>query len=770
MKRNSEAGYSLIELAVVILITGVMVSSFLAGYKVYLRKETINTTASNTSLVTRAVGNFLIQQGRYPCPARFDIDRTHPDYGMEGDCADTSLAVGTCGNGICIENGARLIGGTPATTIMGPGANMAASHPEMLLDSWLCGPTPCNYPEYLNFMYTNVPSMMCPNPGDTFYATCTFPGMCAYGHNHNICDSHEMFIYQIHSGFPGVFAEVNVPAFAGTAPRVRRGTIPFRTLNLPEDFSEDGYEMKIDYVVTEALAATGTYDKDSGGIDVVDVHDNSLVSPVGSSHFVMVSHGMDKAGAYTRHGKMGIPCSVGKRDTENCNTSSVSAVYRAATKSFVKGAAHFDDSVEYYTAVDTPLWKVATDSSNIRDLIQAGVPGGGMVGFGAVVQTQTVEVAGDIRSRESLLLTELCDKDGVSCFPTDKITGDRLEMKCPAGEYMSGIANGQVICTASPEFRCPPGAMLVGLNAVNGSLNCTVPVPCPAKAITVCTPDDRMLLAGVQDQSQTFTAGDSRVVIYKCNAGAWGLISATGRCTCIPVDDTTTPLCTSILDGGWLGNAVVHTVVTCSPHDSNTTTDTSACVCTPISQTSIASCPSGWTGNKTVQRDWTCSSPTEGLWGSWYTAVNSCVCASFTETRNLTCPTAHTGIWTQSRSFTCPASWSAWTDVIKTCACTGLPDQTRTVNCDSGFVGNKTQKREYSCGIGWSVWTDFPDPPTTCSPITFTWRAQSTPVLSGSQGAGLLIGSGCPSQYETGPCWGYAAGGMFNNYPTCSCE
>ena len=335
---------------------------------------------------------------------------------------------------------------------------------------------------------------------------------------------------------------------------------------------------------------------------------------------------------------------------------------------------------------------------------------------------------------------------------------------------MSGIANGQVICTAAPEFRCPPGALLVGINAVNGSLNCTVPVPCPVTTVSVCTPDDRVLASGVQDQTQVLTAGDSRVATYHCSSGSWSLISTTGMCTCIPLDETTNPLCTSILDGGWLGNATVHTVVTCSPHDSNTTKDISACVCTPISKTSTISCPSGWTGSKTIQSDWTCSSSTSGSWGSWYVIVDLCVCNDFTETRNLTCPIAYTGIWTQSRTFTCPSSWSSWTDVIKTCACTGLSDQTRTVNCGAGFAGTKTQKRTYTCGVGWSVWVDFPDPPTTCSPITFSWRAQSTPILSTSKGAGSLIGSGCPSQFDIAPCWGYAAGGKYNNYPTCSCE
>ncbi|MFH1157994.1 MAG: hypothetical protein V1721_03805 [Pseudomonadota bacterium] len=763
-KRNSETGHSLIELAIVTLVAGVLISSFLAGYNVYIRKTTTDTTVSNTGLVTRAVGNFLIQQGRYPCPARADLDRNSPDYGMEGDCADVSQAAGTCANGICIETGARLLGATPAMEVLGPGPQMASDHPEMLLDSWLCGAAPCNYAEYLGFIYTNDPSMKCPNSGDEFEATCPL------SHDHDLCDVGEMRFYQIHSGFLGIFAEVSVPAFAGTAPRVRRGTVPFRTLNLPEEFSEDGYGMKIDYAVTEPLAVSGTYDKNSGGVAVVDGNGNTLVEPAGSAHFVMVSHGPDKQGATTRQGKMGVPCPAGNLDTENCNTSAASAVYRAAAKASVSGAAHFDDNVEYYTAVDTPLWRVATDSSNIRDLVNAGSPGGGTVGVGAAIQTQTVEVAGDIRGRDSLLVTELCDKAGTSCFPTDKITGDKAEMKCPAGEYVSGIANGQVICTTVPEFRCPPGALLTGVSTATGSLNCVVPVPCPARTVTVCTANDRMLAAGVQGQTQSVTAGDSRVATYKCNAGAWSLFSATGVCSCTAADTTTYPLCTSVLAGGWTGNATVHTVTTCLPYASNTTTDISACVCTPISQTTAGTCSASWTGGKMLQRDWTCGTPTSGSWGAWYVISDTCVCNALTQTQNLSCPTAYTGIWTQSRTFTCPSTWSAWADVVNTCVCTGLPAEMRTVSCGAGFAGNKVQKRTYTCGTGWSAWVDFPDPPTTCSPVTFTWKAQSTPVLSSSQGAGSLIGSGCPSQYATASCWGYAPGSKFNNYPTCSCE
>ena len=120
---------------------------------------------------------------------------------MEGDCADTSQAVGTCGNGICIENGARLLGATPSVRVLVPGSDMAASHPEMLLDSWLCGPTPCNYVEYLSFMYTNIPSMTCPNVGDIFEVTCLVGG----AHIHDLCDAQDMHLYQEHSGFPDIF-------------------------------------------------------------------------------------------------------------------------------------------------------------------------------------------------------------------------------------------------------------------------------------------------------------------------------------------------------------------------------------------------------------------------------------------------------------------------------------------------------------------------------------------------------------------------------------
>ena len=79
-------GYTLIELSVVMAVTGILVASFLSAYNLYVQQQVRMKTELNVSMVTSALSNYLIQKGRYPCPARMDALRTDADYGMETEC------------------------------------------------------------------------------------------------------------------------------------------------------------------------------------------------------------------------------------------------------------------------------------------------------------------------------------------------------------------------------------------------------------------------------------------------------------------------------------------------------------------------------------------------------------------------------------------------------------------------------------------------------------------------------------------------------------
>lgn len=103
------AGYTLVELAVVLLIAGMFVASGLQVLKLYNKQKAFQTTDSNMSEIVNQIHAYLEANGHYPCPARLDVPRTDSEYGMEGDCDDTSVAIGTCADGICVEESVSQI-------------------------------------------------------------------------------------------------------------------------------------------------------------------------------------------------------------------------------------------------------------------------------------------------------------------------------------------------------------------------------------------------------------------------------------------------------------------------------------------------------------------------------------------------------------------------------------------------------------------------------------------------------------------------------------
>jgi len=691
LKNKSARGYTLIELAIVIAVAGIVLASGASAYKLYLKNQEISTTVNNTSLVVNAISNFMIQQGRYPCPARLNAKRTDYDYGMETDCTDVSVAPGNCSNGICVEKKK-----TDATV------------------------------------------------------------------------------------------------------RVRRGGVPFRQLSLPEPYSEDGYHMRIAYAVTEKLTNALTYDVNGGGISIEDDQTpaRSIVNPPDSAHFLVLSAGADKLGAYTHEGQPYLPCGTGL-DSANCDTSPANpdAVYRFAKTSTTGGASNYDDYLKFYTSVDAQLWKVADPGGlDIRDLVNAGAPGGGKIGVGNGVPGQTLDVNGNIQVTGNAQVSQLCDNNQTpspgGCFPPDRIGGTTPEMDCtnPAHPgydvtkpYVTGIQGGAVVCSALPTVGCAAGQKMTGV-AADGTLICGSFTGCPAGSVNVCKDqttgiwDTRPVPVGVTGQnfSTSPVSGISRVNSYQCNNGSWGLTGKTGICSCTNSTNTSTMSCNDFMGtGNWTGNATVTTTRVC-PAPPTTTTVSSACVCAAATQTTTDSCPSGQAGSITSKQAWVCDSPTAGHYNAPVVTSNTCACAPQTQTQTKACPSsAYTGGIQQKNVFQCPAgTWTGWTDVPggNTCVCgPGGTVQNQPAGCPAGQVGQVQQTRTYNCATDtWSAWANIPGT-STCSPVTYSWKPQSA-ATSSSVRIGNQVDSPCPTQNDTGSCYSAAAGGGYLNYPSCTCQ
>ncbi len=88
MKKNA-GGFSLIELALVMIIVGVMYASGFTAYAQYLKQKRLDDTFETMRLINGAFTEFVARNGYYPCPARRTASPSDADYGVS-TCVPTS--------------------------------------------------------------------------------------------------------------------------------------------------------------------------------------------------------------------------------------------------------------------------------------------------------------------------------------------------------------------------------------------------------------------------------------------------------------------------------------------------------------------------------------------------------------------------------------------------------------------------------------------------------------------------------------------------------
>lgn len=108
---GSAGGYSLLEMAMALMIIGLFLAGFAQLYAIYRQSGETTNSQLSIELAVSKLHTYRQQRGFYPCPASLDAARTDPAYGMPTDCADTALPVGSCAGGVCIEQSVRTISG-----------------------------------------------------------------------------------------------------------------------------------------------------------------------------------------------------------------------------------------------------------------------------------------------------------------------------------------------------------------------------------------------------------------------------------------------------------------------------------------------------------------------------------------------------------------------------------------------------------------------------------------------------------------------------------
>ena len=118
-KKNSSKGYTLIQMAIALMVVGILVGAAAQIYANYKTKSDYLTTYNRIENVVQRLYAYKQATGVFPCPSGLSLPRTGtpPGYGQVSNCADTvSIPNGTCSGGICIRTTTRDTNPDPALT------------------------------------------------------------------------------------------------------------------------------------------------------------------------------------------------------------------------------------------------------------------------------------------------------------------------------------------------------------------------------------------------------------------------------------------------------------------------------------------------------------------------------------------------------------------------------------------------------------------------------------------------------------------------------
>lgn len=317
---------------------------------------------------------------------------------------------------------------------------------------------------------------------------------------------------------------------AAVAPFCNRqeGSVPYQTLGLNIEKIYDGWNNKLLYAVTDAMAQNGGFPAGTAGalqiqeVNIIDhpvtclpVCANSLlpypgaipnpcdpavnypanaISTSNNITYTILTHGEDGRGAYTENGGAPIAACVAgaSADDENCNgdTIYISNQNNCLTDT-TNTVNRFDDGI-----IPGALSLVADGLGDTRGLpsrmFEDRVPGsiGNTVSFsginnenpqreldiiGDIVATDTNGITGDGGDGSARAENFCSAADPASCFKAALIGGNEPSMQCAGNTAMIAIGSNQATCVrqfsaTATTAPCPTGQYVISLSATGGAI------------------------------------------------------------------------------------------------------------------------------------------------------------------------------------------------------------------------------------------------------------------------------------------------------------
>lgn len=338
MSRSRYAGFSLLELSVVLLIISLVAAMGLGLGSNALKGADRVATQEKLAAIKKALNQFAQQNGYLPCPADRTLTPGNANYGVERRQYSgtgysgpfTATFSGGGGSGATATLGASVTGGAVSSVMVTAGGSGYTSAPAVNLAGGGGSGGSASATVVNNAVaYVTVPN--CNTSSGIVLNSETYIGM-----------------------------------------------VPVRTLGLPDNFAGDAWNDKITYAVNWNLTdGPGSYANPViagpsvhyGTVGARQFATRGPAAEPGSAlnnvaAYVLVSHGPDGRGAYPVDGTAAVgTCGSTAADSENCNDDSIfiDARYFDGTQ----GSTFSDDYLAWDTnlAGQTPLSNVTSPTS-----------------------------------------------------------------------------------------------------------------------------------------------------------------------------------------------------------------------------------------------------------------------------------------------------------------------------------------------------------------------------------------------------------------------
>lgn len=709
-------GYSLVEMAIAMVVVGLLIAPTADVYSNYLKQQKRQTTLENVQNVLTAIQSYRTANGVFPCPSGLNVPRGALTYGSAVNCTSTgpiavNPATGNCDltptsptYGICVEQTQRadatglafsafqkrvLVGGVPFRQMQIPEKQ--------------------TYDGYGNrLVYVMTQSM-----GDLSTLSSLNGGITIQDPTgKSLTKPDDSAVFAVYSTGPDgvggwtMEGAVHIPCTGAVGADVANCNLGFEGgAGTATAILVDGYESS---------------PKDANHYDDYMMYFQSQPDPL----WRVVT---------------------GTTNIQDLTDKSVGIGVTTPTAGV---------QLDVAAAITAPV--LSDGSANTDSLIVYGYNAGAYNG-----------------NQGKALTDQICDANGANCFDPIHIGGTAPPpgsyaigdpgMVCPTGTYMAGVdgatvnVSGGADCYPIPR-TCPTGQVMNGITA--GNPNCvTVPDTCAATDMGVCSTSVHLntVIQGTVQPSSPATVngalGGCRQVQWTCQAGGTWLQTTdvnpsycSFTTTCTPVACTCTTLHNSNFSNTAPSTCTKQSCTNCGG-GSTISVVTDNCVCKSPTTTTQA-CPSPWTGGtRTRQTTYSGANCTATI-GAW--DQTGCTCSRpATQVTTISCP-ANTNSGTATR--TCPLNPStctyltgaSCTDDYSACVCVPPNPTTRTIPASCPAGGSGTQNQTFDT--------------TSC-----TWV-----------NSGTVMGCTCPANYtETQACVAPALGNRTRTHtygaaPSCT--